>query len=576
MLSPDSANPRVFLVGAGPGNPGLLTVRGAEVLARADLVLYDQLVPERLLEFAPPTAERLCVRDLPGQHPDKYPHIHRKLIDAANAGKIVVRLKGGDPLIFGRGGEEAEALRAAGLSYEIVPGVTAALAAGAFLELPLTHRLFASAIAFVTGHELPHKPGNRLDWKALASFPGTLAIYMGIARLPVIVSELLKHGKPPDTPAGIVERASTGEQRSVFATLATLEEARRNGGLEAPGLILIGEAVAHRGPHPWFESRPLFGKRVLVTRPAHQAASMARKLEHLGAVVTRMPVVEIREPADFDPLDRALDQIRRGEWDWLVFTSANGVQALCRRLDAHGRDLRDLGAVKLAAIGPKTAEALREYHLRADLVPASTFSSEGLVEALKPHVAEKRVLLARANRGNELLREGLAAVASVEQVTVYEQVDVVEPDAAVLDALRRGEIPYVTLPSSNIAHGILAAFDETIRGRVERGEIRLVAISPETGNAVRQLGLPVAIEATTFTEDGLIQAVVALRAGVNREVLRYYLRSREAFQARYTTMSDARKPKMSPVTKSTPPKGNCTIISSKNRSDMRAPTASAP
>ena len=379
----DPAKPRVFLVGAGPGSPGLLTVRGAEVLARADLVLYDQLVPERLLDLAPATAERLCVRDLPGQHPDKYPHIHLKLIETANAGKTVVRLKGGDPLIFGRGGEEAEALRAAGLAYEIVPGVTAAIAAGAYLELPLTHRLHASAVAFVTGHELPNKPGNKLDWKALAAFPGTLAIYMGIARLPVIVGELLKYGKSPDTPVGIVERASLGEQRSVFATLATIEDARRHAGLEAPGLILIGDTVAQRAPHPWFESRPLFGQRVLVTRPAHQAAGMVRKLEHLGAVVSRMPVVEIRELADFAAVDRALDQLRAGAWDWLVFTSANGVHALLRRLDAVGRDLRDLGSVKLAAIGPKTAAALREYRLRADLVPASTFSSEGMVEALE-------------------------------------------------------------------------------------------------------------------------------------------------------------------------------------------------
>ncbi|MCI0701793.1 MAG: uroporphyrinogen-III C-methyltransferase [Planctomycetia bacterium] len=517
-MQPDSAKPLVFLVGAGPGSPGLLTVRGAEVLARADLVLHDQLVPERLLDLAPPTAERVCVRDLPGQHPDKYPHIHKKLLDAADAGKIVVRLKGGDPLIFGRGGEEAEALRAAGVPYEIVPGVTAALAAGAFLEIPLTHRLYASAIAFVTGHELPHKPGNKLDWKALAAFPGTLAIYMGIARLPVIVSELLKHGKSPDTPSAIIERASTGDQRAVFARLADLEETRRNAGLEAPGLILVGEAVEHRSAHPWFESRPLFGQRVLVTRPAHQAEGMVRKLEHMGAVVYRMPGVEIREAPDFEPVDRTLEQLRNAEWDWLVFTSANGVHALLQRLDALGRDLRDLGSVQLAAIGPKTAETLRGYRLRADLVPATTFSSEGLAETLKPFVTGKRVLLARADRGRELLRDELAKVASVvEQVAVYSQIDVSEPDSATLDALRRGEIRYVTLPSSNIARALLGAFDETIRGRVNRAEVKLVAISPETGNAIRELGLPVAAEATTFTEDGLIQAVVEL-ANPDREV----------------------------------------------------------
>jgi uroporphyrinogen III methyltransferase/synthase len=509
-MTVDKSKPLVFLVGAGPGNPGLLTVRGAEVLARADLVLYDQLVPERLLELAPAHAERICVRDLPGTHPDKYPHIHAKLIEVATAGKTVVRLKGGDPLIFGRGGEEAEALRAAGLAYEIVPGVTAALAAGAYLEIPLTHRMYASSIALITGHELPNKPGNKLDWKAIAAFPGTLAIYMGIARLPVIVGELLKYGKPPHTAAGIVERTSTGEQRTVFATLATLEDARRNAGLEAPGLIIIGETVAQRAPKPWFEQRPLFGQRVLVTRPSHQAGNMVRKLEHLGAVVSRMSAIEIREVADFTAVDAALAQIQRGEWDWLVFTSANGVRSLMNRVEAIGRDLRDFGHVKFAAIGPKTADALRDYRLRADVVPQATYSSEGLVAALQPHVAGKRVLLARANRGRDLLREELAKIATVAQVTVYEQVDSVNAEVSVLDSLRRGEIRYVTLPSSNIARNVIRSFDETIRGRVQRGEIRLVAISPETGNAIRAEGLVVAGEATTFTEDGLVDAVVKL------------------------------------------------------------------
>ena len=506
----DPANPTVFIVGAGPGNPGLLTVRAAELLARADLVLYDQLVPERLLDLVPATAEKICVRDLPGNHPDKYPHIHNMLIEQGRAGKTVVRLKGGDPLIFGRGGEEADVLRAAGVTYEIVPGVTAALAAAAFLEVPLTHRHHASAVALVTGHELPNKPGNRLDWKALAAFPGTLCIYMGVARLPVILAELLKHGKNPDTPAAIVERASTGDQRTVYSRLADLEDTRRNAGLEAPGLIIVGDTITYRPSHSWWEMRPLFGQHVLVTRPAHQAAEMVRKLEHLGAVVYQLPSVAIREPADFTALDRAFEQLRQREWDWLVFTSVNGVHALLRRVDALGRDLRDLGSVKLAAIGPKTAEALREYRLRADVVPDTTFSSEGLANVLKPHVAGKRVLLARANRGRDLLRAELAKVATVEQVTVYDQVDVVEPDATVLDHLRRGEIRFVTLTSSNIARGVLNAFDETIRGRVERGEIRLVAISPETGDAVRGLGYPVAAEATEFTTEGLIEAVVKL------------------------------------------------------------------
>jgi uroporphyrinogen III methyltransferase/synthase len=509
----DTPEPRVYLVGAGPGDPGLLTLRAAELLARADLVLYDQLVPRRLLDLANPSAEAVCVRDLPGQHPDRYPHIHERLIEAARAGKTVVRLKGGDPLVFGRGGEEAEALRDAGVAYEIVPGVTAALAAAAYLDVPLTHRRHASAVALVTGHELPNKPGSRLDWNALAKFPGTLAIYMGIARLPLIVAELLRHGKDPETPAAIVERASTGDMRSVSAPLRELDAARRHAGLEAPGLILIGEVVGQRAARSWAERRPLFGRRVLVTRPRHQAGPMLRRLELLGAIPYLLPTVEVREPADFGPLDRALGELHLGRWDWVVFTSANGVHGFVRRLKQLGRDLRDLGGVKLAAIGPKTADALRQYHLEPDVVPAAEYSSEGLAAALATPVAGRRVLLARANRGRDLLRAELARAAHVEQVTVYEQVDAVDPDASALAALRRGEIEFVTLTSSNIARALIGAFDETIRGRVVRGEVKLAAISPETGKAVRQLGLPVAAEAGVYTADGLIDAVVRLAGG---------------------------------------------------------------
>lgn len=512
----DSATPCVYLVGAGPGNPGLLTVRAAELLARADLVLHDQLVPERLLQLASPTAQLISVRDLPGTHPDKYPHIQNLLIEAARAGKIAVRLKGGDPLIFGRGGEEAAALRSAGIAYEIVPAVTAALAAGAFLEIPLTHREHASAVALVTGHEMPNKPGNRLDWKALAAFPGTLCVYMGVARLPIIVAELLKHGKSPAAPAAIVERASTGDQRTVYAPLAELENARRNAGLEAPGLILIGDVVAQRPPHSWWESRPLFGERVLVTRPAHQAAGMVRRLEDLGAVVYRMPMLDIREPADFAPLDRAIEELRRREWNWLVFTSANGVHGIIRRVRALGYDLRTFGGAKFAAIGPSTADALRSFHLEADVVPAVEYNSEGLAAALAPLVANQRVLLSRANRGRDLLRAELAKVAHVEQIAVYEQADATARDADILDHLRRGEIRYVALSSSNVARALLTTIDDTIRRRIERDEIRLVAISPETGNAIRALGLQVAAEATEYTSDGLIDAIVRVKSEPSR------------------------------------------------------------
>jgi uroporphyrinogen III methyltransferase/synthase len=498
----------VFLVGAGPGAAGLVTLRAAELLARADLVVHDQLVTRQVLALVNPAAEIVCVRDLPGKHPDKYPHVYELLVDRANRGETVVRLKGGDPLVFGRGGEEAETLRAAGVAYEIVPGVTAALAAAAYLDLPLTHRGYASAVAFVTGHELPQKPGNRLDWEALAKFPGTLAVYMGIARLPLIVSELVRLGKDPETPACVVERASSGDMRTATATLATLDEARRAAGLEAPGLILIGDAVAHRRDPSWFESKPLFGQRVLVTRPKRQAGPMTHRLESLGAVAYHLPAVTIRPPKDTGPIDAAIRSLKN--WTWLVFTSANGVEFLIERVRHLGFDLRVFGGVKLAAIGPKTAAALRQYHLEPDVVPAETFSSEGLAAALAPHVTGTRVLLARADRGRDLLKDELAKVATVDQVTVYEQIDAADPHHEVFDLLRRGEIRFVTLSSSNVARAVLVGFDETTAARVRRGEIELVAISPETGRAIRELGYPVAAEAERFTADGMIDAVIEL------------------------------------------------------------------
>ncbi|HEY2785906.1 MAG TPA: uroporphyrinogen-III C-methyltransferase [Fimbriiglobus sp.] len=507
-MNPPSSDPHVFLVGAGPGAAGLLTLRAAEVLARADLVVHDQLVPRRILDLANPGAEIICVRDLPGQHPEKYPHIYSLLVDRANLGQCVVRLKGGDPLVFGRGGEEAEALRAAGVAYEIVPGVTAALAASAFLDMPLTHRGYASAVALITGHELPSKPGNRIDWEALAKFPGTLAIYMGIARLPLIVAELIRFGKRPETPACVVERAGTGDMRSVTATLASLDDARRQAGLEAPGLILIGEAVTHRRDPSWFESRPLFGQRVLVTRPRHQAETMIQRLESLGAVTYHLPAVEIRPPTDPGPLDAAIRLLNN--WQWIVFTSANGVDFFVNRVKHLGLDLRVFGGVKLAAIGPKTAAALRGYHLEPDTTPPSTFSSEGLAATLAPHVAGTRVLLARANRGREFLSEELSKTAVVDRVTVYDQIDAADPHHEAYGLLRRGEIRFVALSSSNVAKAVLAGFDETTNARVRRGEIELVAISPETGRAIRELGYPVAAEAERFTAEGLIDAVISL------------------------------------------------------------------
>ena len=502
--------PMVYLVGAGPGSAGLLTLRGKECLEQADFVLYDQLVSPRLLDYAPAAAEKMCVRELAGSHPDRWPHINLKLIEEANKGKCVVRLKGGDPLVFGRGGEEAEALRAVGIPYEIVPGVTAALAAGSHLEIPLTHRLVSSAVAFITGHEHPGKSFSLIDWKAIAHFPGTVVIYMGFSRLGTIVRELIHHGKDPNTPAAAVSRVSMGEQRTVTTTLDHLEESVTNEGLTTPALVLIGHVVALRPETSWFEALPLFGKRILVTRPLQQAGEMLHHLELLGAVPYLLPVVQIRDPRNWSEVDAAQDRMKQGDFDWLIFTSANGVNKFFDRLLARGNDLRALGRIKIAAIGSATASKLQEYHLAADVVSATSMDSEKLLEQLAAQTRGKRVLLARADRGRELIVEQLTLIAHVESIAVYTQSDEVDPAAEAFELLRRDEIDFVTLTSPNIARAFLAACDRTIKERLALRQIRLVSNSPRVSAVIVEQGLHVAAQSSDPTMKSLLAALVEL------------------------------------------------------------------
>ncbi|MCI0684122.1 MAG: uroporphyrinogen-III C-methyltransferase [Gemmataceae bacterium] len=496
----------VSLVGAGPGHPGLITLRAVECLRRADLVLYDKLVPAAMLDHAPPGALRRCVTELAATHAERCGPIHDAMIAAARQGRRVVRLKGGDPLVFGRGGEEAHALRAAGIPFEIIPGVTAALGAAAFAGIPLTDRASASAVAFITGHEQADKPETLLDWPALARFPGTLAIYMGMARLDAVVRSLIEAGKSRQTPAAAVQDATLGTQRTVSAALSDLPEAARAAGLAAPAVILVGPVASHRSELAWFENLPLFSRRILVTRPRQQAGALVERLIELGAVPVVLPTVEIREPVDWAPVDAALRRL--ADYDWLAFTSANGVQALFARLWALGFDIRALGKIRLAAIGPKTADALRAFHLEPDLVPAK-YQSEDLAAALRAVIQPgQRVLLARADRGREILRELLAGHCQVEQVAVYAQADAVELAAEVIDQLRRGDIDCITLTSANIARALLTRLDDTCLSHIRSGRVKLATISPVTSAAVDALGLPVAAEATTATMEGVVQALI--------------------------------------------------------------------
>ncbi|MGE5192718.1 MAG: uroporphyrinogen-III C-methyltransferase, partial [Deltaproteobacteria bacterium] len=421
---------KVYLVGAGPGDPGLITLKGLECLARADLVLYDGLVNPLILQHTHGRAERTCRSECPfGRHLDQE-EINQRLIAAARAGKTVVRLKGGDPFVFGRGGEEAAALVRAQIPFEVVPGVTAAVAGSAYAGISLTHRDFASAVAFVTGHEDPLKPSTALDYRALAAFPGTLVFYMGLHRLAAIAEALITAGKSPQTPAAVVCCGTTPAQRTVCSPLAEIAAKVQSAGLHAPSTIIIGECVRQRETIAWFEKKPLFGKRILVARPAAQAATVVSRLLELGAQPILAPTIDVEPPADWAQVDRALARIH--EFDWIVFTSVNGANFLLNRLWETCGDLRRLGAAKIAAIGEGTAQALAEFHLRADLVP-ETFRAEALAEALKPHVAGKRVLWARASRGRDVLPSELcAAGADLEELIVYRNIDVAALDPGVL------------------------------------------------------------------------------------------------------------------------------------------------
>ena len=493
----------VHLVGAGPGDPRLLTLRGLEVLQRAEVVVFDHLASSRLLDFASAGAIRIAAGKSIGHKTMTQDQINATLAEHAQLGRRVVRLKGGDPYVFGRGGEEAEHLHALGIPFEVVPGVTAGLGATAYAGIAVTHRDSSSAVAFVTGHDDPHNIG-RLDWPALARFPGTLVIYMGVTRLRQNCQKLIDGGKPADTPAAMVEAGTLPRQKTVAATLATLPDRALAEGVGFPALLVVGEVVARRDRLGWFESLPLLGQRIVVTRPVEAGDDSARALENLGAEVLLAPTIEILPITDPGPLDAALDRL--DQFDWLVFTSANGVRHFLDRLLKRGGDLRRLGSVQLAAIGPATAEALRRYHLRADLVPESS-RSEGLADQLRDRVRGQRVLIARADRGRTILQDELGPVATVEQVAVYHNRDVAEPPAEILGRIEAGTVDWITLTSSASAERLFAWLSPTARDQVG-SQIKLATISPVTSATVNRLGWPVATEAEDSSWDGLVQAIL--------------------------------------------------------------------
>jgi uroporphyrinogen III methyltransferase/synthase len=481
----------VFLVGAGSGDPGLLTARAVELIAMADVIVYDRLIPDTALSGARADAQLIYAGKEGGGPSMPQAEIERLLLEHGRDGGDVVRLKGGDPFVFGRGGEEAEALRAAGIPFEVVPGVTAGVAAPAYAGIPVTHRDLASAVAFLTGHEDPTKPDSALDWNALAAFPGTLVVYMGVKQLPAITEHLQRGGRPADEPAALVRRGTFADQRTVVATLATLAEKAEREQIKAPAIAIFGPVASLRERLQWFESRPLFGRTIAVTRARAQASALAARLRSLGASVVEAPAISIAV-VDGPPIEPS-------GYDLICLTSPNGVRILFDRLAATGRDARALAGVRIAAIGPGTARALERHGIVADVVP-DRFVAEGLVDALA-ELPVARALIVRAVEARDVLPDALRARgAEVEILPLYETV--IEPlDEAQLGAV--AEADYVTFTSSSTVRNFFAS-----AGSALRDGTRLASIGPVTSATLRELGREPDVEAERHDIDGLIDALV--------------------------------------------------------------------
>ena len=495
---------KVYLVGGGPGDPGLISLRGVECLKLADEVLYDGLVNPLLLRHANAHCERTCRTDGPNGRVLRQDEINQRLVDSALAGKTVVRLKCGDPFIFGRGSEEAACLRKHGIEYEIVPGITAATAAGEYAGFSLTHRESASMVTFVTGHEAPSKEGSALDYAQLAASPGTLVFYMGLDNLPRISQSLLDHGKRAGTPTAVISRATTPHQRTIVAPLNEIADAVSKAQLHAPSLIIVGDCVAQRDELKWFEDKPLFGQKIGITRPTGQAEPQIQRAFELGAQPVLMPAIRIEPIDDWSDVDVTLRRLN--EFDWLVFTSVNGVQAFFDRLWETGSDARQISGIKIATIGSSTAEALAKYHLRADLIP-NEFRAEALAKVMAPHVAGQNVLWARASRGREVLPQELTkAGATVTELVVYQNIDAESLSDEALNSLGNSQLDWIGLSSPSIARRIADLLPSAAKSQFGK-TLRIASISPVTSAAAKDVGLPIDAEATTYTWDGIFEAI---------------------------------------------------------------------
>lgn len=487
----------VYLIGAGPGDAGLLTLKAAEILKSAEVLIYDKLADKKILNFAPATCEKIYVGKSAGQHTLKQEEINKLLVEKSFAKKIVVRLKGGDPFVFGRGGEEGIFLRENKVDFEVVPGVTSAISVPAYAGIPVTHRGVATSFSVITGHEDPTKPESTICWEKISTATDTLIFLMGVENLPKITSMLIEHGRDAKTPAAVIQNGTKSTQKVLVSTLEKISAEVAEKNIKPPAIFVVGEVINLRENLQWFENKILFGKKILVTRTRQQASKLTRQLENLGAEVIEFPTIKISPPSDnFKSLDTAIKNLTT--FDWIIFTSANGVEKFFERLKFFKLDARIFCTAKIAAIGSATAEKLADFGIVADLVPAE-FRAEGLIAELKDKVAGKKILIARAEVARDILPRELEKLgADVTVAKVYKTESAAENFSKIADE----KIDLVTFTSSSTVENFVAAF-----GADYLQKVKTAAIGPVTAQTLKNFGVTADIVADEFTIAGLVEAI---------------------------------------------------------------------
>ncbi len=509
MTTPNKKG-KAYLVGAGPGDPGLITVRGKEILQKTEVLIYDYLAGEKLLDFVPKDAELIYAGKMGGiKHTHTQDEINEMLVDRVRSGKIVVRLKGGDPFIFGRGGEELEELVKAGLDYEAVPGVTSASAAATFAGVPITHRDCTSSVAFITGHERADRNDTSVAWDKISTGVGTLVFYMGIKNLPSITANLMKHGRDPKTPVAVVRWASMPYQRSVVGTLDTIADIVKDKGIKPPALTIVGDVVNYRKKLDWYEGRPLFGKRIVVTRTREQASELVSSLSENGAHCLEHATISIHPPDSWEKTDYAIADLQN--FDWILFTSINAIHHFFKRFYEKGHDSRALHGVSVAAIGRVTADILLEYGIKADLIP-DNFTGEGLADAMVEQGLDgKKILIPRALKARKILEETIRNNGgNVVVAPVYQNIPPVYEGTVLREEIKNGEVDMVTFTSSSTVTNFVSMLNVADNAELQDllKDVKIAVIGPVTAKTVLQYGLSIATQPETYTIRAMVDTIV--------------------------------------------------------------------